>query len=100
MFGDYEPLSAVTVDRKYFTSDPVLFQDIFKTISCQNGGIIKNAVEEGMVAALEVICRLTVYFYISLNSFVFSYLMNIKNIWMEENLFNTVFFYQIVFLIK
>lgn len=60
VFGDYEPCSAVTVDRKYFISDPVLFQDIFKSISCQNGGILKNAIEEGMVAALEVSLR---YFF-------------------------------------
>jgi hypothetical protein len=54
VFGDYQPLSNVTVDRKYFTADPIFFQDIFKSIVCMNGGIIKNAVEEGMVAALEV----------------------------------------------
>lgn len=54
VFGDYQPLSDVTVDRKYFTSDPIFFQEIFKSIVCMKGGIIKNAVEEGMVAALEV----------------------------------------------
>lgn len=54
IFGDYEPLSTPTVDRKYFTADPILFQDVFKSISCENGGIVKNAVQEGMVAALEV----------------------------------------------
>ncbi|KAG0733406.1 hypothetical protein G6F23_013378 [Rhizopus arrhizus] len=53
VFGDYEPLSEITVDRKYFTSDPILFQDIFKSIECKYGGPLKNAVEEGMVAALE-----------------------------------------------
>jgi hypothetical protein len=54
VFGDYEPFSAVTVDRKYFTSDPALFLEIFKNITCENGGMVKNAIEEGMVAALEV----------------------------------------------
>lgn len=55
VFGDYEPFSVATVDRKYFTSDPVQFQDIFKSIPFRNGGIVKNAVGEGMVAALEVV---------------------------------------------
>ncbi|KAI9486701.1 MAG: mediator complex subunit 25 von Willebrand factor type A-domain-containing protein [Benjaminiella poitrasii] len=54
IFGDYEPLSTNTVDRKYFTSDSIMFQDILKSISCKKGGIIKNAVEEGLVAALEL----------------------------------------------
>lgn len=54
VFGDYEPLSEITVDRKYFTPDLILFQDIFKSIECKYGGPVKNAVEEGMVAALEV----------------------------------------------
>lgn len=55
MFGDYEPFSVATVDRKYFTSDPIQFQDIVKRIPFREGGIIKNAVGEGMVAALEVV---------------------------------------------
>lgn len=55
MFGDYEPFSVTTVDRKYFTSDPLQFQDIVKHIPFREGGIIKNAVGEGMVAALEVV---------------------------------------------
>lgn len=54
VYGDYEPSSLVTVDRKYFTSDLGLFQDIFKNITCADGGIVRNAATEGLVAALEV----------------------------------------------
>lgn len=54
VFGDYDPASAVTVDRKYFTSDLGLFQQVFRAIHCANGGILRNAAGEGLVAALEV----------------------------------------------
>ncbi|KAG2183632.1 hypothetical protein INT43_006640, partial [Umbelopsis isabellina] len=54
IYGDYEPSSAVTVDRKYFTSDFSLFHSVFKNINCSQGGILKNAVFEGLVAALEL----------------------------------------------
>lgn len=58
IFGDYEPGSMVTVDRKYFTSDLSLFQEIFRSISCVDGGIVRNATTEGLVAALEVSCMM------------------------------------------
>ena len=54
VFGDYEPGSMVTVDRKYFTADFGLFQNVIKSIACTDGGIVKNAAGEGLVAALEV----------------------------------------------
>ncbi|KAG2185607.1 hypothetical protein INT44_002400 [Umbelopsis vinacea] len=54
VYGDYEPSSTVTVDRKYFTSDFSLFHSVFKNINCSQGGILKNAVYEGLVAALEL----------------------------------------------
>ncbi|KAI8394137.1 mediator complex subunit 25 von Willebrand factor type A-domain-containing protein [Radiomyces spectabilis] len=54
IYGDYGPSSAVTVDRKFFTSDLSLFQKIFKSIVCADGGIVRNAVVEGLVAALEM----------------------------------------------
>jgi hypothetical protein len=70
VFGDYEPFSAVTVDRKYFTSDPALFLEIFKNITCENGGMVKNAIEEGMVAALEVRNKPSIIQYIDLCLFL------------------------------
>ena len=54
VFGDYEPGSMVTVDRKYFTADFGLFQNVIKSIACTDGGIVKNAAGDGLVAALEV----------------------------------------------
>lgn len=92
IFGDYEPLSVATVDRKYFTADPILFQDVFKSINCQNGGIIKNAVQEGMVAALEVIMtkKLGERKITFANYHVCSYMTNIKRNWMVKSLFDIV----------
>ena len=54
VYGDYEPYSTVTVDRKYFTSNYQLFQNVVKNIKFTNGGILRNAITEGLVAAMEV----------------------------------------------
>lgn len=54
VYGDYEPFSTVTVDRKYFTGNYQLFQDVVKSITFANGGILRNAITEGLVAAMEV----------------------------------------------
>ncbi|KAI8097787.1 mediator complex subunit 25 von Willebrand factor type A-domain-containing protein [Halteromyces radiatus] len=54
VYGDYNPCSTVTVDRKYFTSELGLFQNILKSIQCKDGGILKNAAAEGLVAAMEL----------------------------------------------
>lgn len=91
IFGDYEPLSITTVDRKYFTADPILFQDVFKSIDCQNGGIIKNAVQEGMVAALEVNSHNKIKETFRIFISHISCLTSIKRNWMVKSLYAIVF---------
>ncbi|KAL1923707.1 uncharacterized protein VTP21DRAFT_8687 [Calcarisporiella thermophila] len=54
VYGDYEPFSAVTVDRKYFTQDFRTFSNMLRNLEFRNGGLLQNATGEGLVAALEM----------------------------------------------
>ncbi|OZJ06003.1 hypothetical protein BZG36_01098 [Bifiguratus adelaidae] len=54
VYGDYEPTSHVTVDRKAMTLDYEKFHNVMRSLAFASGGMLRNAVEEGLVGALEL----------------------------------------------
>ncbi|CAG8523574.1 7862_t:CDS:2 [Ambispora leptoticha] len=54
VFHHYRPFSATPVESRYFSQDSLKFLEQLKELEFKHGGMSKNAVAEGLAAALEM----------------------------------------------